>query len=296
MTTQTRKFLLIASILTFLIITPFILFYTLGFNFDFRKKEIVPTGGLYLKVTPKEVKVFINDELKAENSPYTLGNDLFIKNLPETERFHSLEIRKDGYHLWKKEIAIKSSLVTEFKSILLLKKKPNLTLTKFKNIEEIKGEIKIKNLERFLGIKIKKFSIENNNIFFISDNGKLYLFDDSSSKSVILLTDITAFAKNYNSLYFIDNKGVLLKKEIEASVSTKLADFGTSFNDQENIDMKAVNDVVMIKYKNDLYLLNSEKSQLEKIAENIIDFKFDNQGKKILYSKEGNFKNLHLKE
>ena len=296
MTIKTRKLLLISSILAFLIITPFIIFYALGFNFDFKKKEIVTTGGLYLKVTPKEVKVFINNELKAENSLYTFGNDLFIKNLPETENFHNLEVRKDGYYTWKKEIAIKSSLVTEFKSILLLKKKPDLKLTKLKNIDEIEGNSKIKNLERFLGIGIKKFSIENNDVFFISDNKKLYKFDDSSSKSSVLLTDIIAFTKNYNSLYFIDDKGVLLTKEIDGTESRRLADFGTLFNNQEAIDMKAVNGVVMIKYKNDLFLLNSEKSQIEKIAENITDFKFDNQGKKILYSKESTFKNLNLKE
>lgn len=123
MTIRERKLLFILAILLFVVISPIIILYALGYDFDFFKNKIVPTGGLYLNITPKGVKIFIDGKLEKENSPYALGSGIFIKDMPE--KTYNLEIKKDEYYDWKKEITVKSSLVTEFKYVLLIKKNRN---------------------------------------------------------------------------------------------------------------------------------------------------------------------------
>ena len=43
----------------FLLIAPTAVFYSLGYRIDFDSKKISQTGGLFLKVLPKQVEVYL---------------------------------------------------------------------------------------------------------------------------------------------------------------------------------------------------------------------------------------------
>lgn len=294
MTIRERKMLFILAILLFIIISPIIILYALGYNFDFFKNKVVPTGGLYLNIMPKGVKIFIDGKLEKENSPYSLGSGIFIKDMPE--KTYNLEIKKNDYFDWKKEIAVKSSLVTEFKYVLLIKKNPDLILTTFKNINEINKAEKIKKIEKILGVKVKNFSIEDDNIFFLNDKAKLYQFEEQGNQLKLIEENIISFARDNQIIYSFDKDGGIFAQEINSEERQKIADFKIGLTNQEEIKMKTSAGLLTINYGGNLFLLNQENKQFENIDENVSDFQFDERGAKILYLKENRLKNFNLKE
>lgn len=79
-----------------------------GYRPDFKNKAITSTGILAISSSPKAAKVYINGELKgATDSNFTLSYGQY-----------SVEIKKDGYTNWKKQVALKGELVLSLDAIL----------------------------------------------------------------------------------------------------------------------------------------------------------------------------------
>jgi len=132
MTKKRRLVLFLTLLIAFLIITPGIIFYSLGYRFDFENKKITQTGGFYFKVFPKRVTIYINPLSQKggkKQKPITKNTDFFfgtayIENL--LPKKYEVEIKKEGYHRWKKILEIKEKEVTDAKNIILVPKNPSL--------------------------------------------------------------------------------------------------------------------------------------------------------------------------
>ena len=150
MTKKTRTILFSICLILFILIAPIVIFYSQGYRFDFESKEIVQTGGLYLKILPKSAQIYLNGKLKKETS--ILTNSALIENLlPKT---YLIEVKKERYKPWQKNLEIKEKQVTEVKNIVLFP-------------ETSKFEILMKNVSNFWvspdGKKIVTYELENFN-------------------------------------------------------------------------------------------------------------------------------------
>lgn len=128
-----RKIRLIVFIILcilFLVFGPTTVFYSLGYRFDFETKKIIQTGGLFVKAVPTQVEIYINNKLVKKTDLF-FGSALIQNLLPKK---HKIEIVKDGYHSWKKELEIKEKQVVEIKNVVLFPKDPGFTLLT-KNVE-----------------------------------------------------------------------------------------------------------------------------------------------------------------
>ncbi len=171
MTYKTRLILFsFFVVLFFLIIIPLI-FYSQGYRFDFQKKEMVKTGGIFLKTSQSlEAEVFLNGKkIKKKITP--LFHRVLIQNLiPKT---YDVELKKENYHSWIKNLRVEEEMVSEAKNILLVPKNPQKNIL-FKNIEKFKfspNEAKIAlviNTED--GKKISVLDINSNKEKQIADN------------------------------------------------------------------------------------------------------------------------------
>ena len=92
----------ISLLVFFLCILTVIIAFARGYRLDFQKKSFTSTGILAVSSSPKAAKVFVNDELKGVT-------DINLTLPPG--RYH-IEIKKDGYTSWKKDIVLKGELVT----------------------------------------------------------------------------------------------------------------------------------------------------------------------------------------
>lgn len=104
--------------LIFFIITPLVIFYSLGYRFNTQRGIFVFTGSLSIKSNPQNVDIYIdgilkNKKLNRLNSSYHIGG------LKPGEHF--IEVKAEGYSKWSKKITIASGTSTEFWNVFLVR-------------------------------------------------------------------------------------------------------------------------------------------------------------------------------
>lgn len=108
-----------------MLVAIFLVFYALGWRFDWRQFAFKRTGSVYVSVeSPYQTVVKVSDQIKSAGiiSGFFGGGVLF-ESLPEKN--YSLEISKDGYQTWRKNINVVSNSVTRVSGIILAKKAYN---------------------------------------------------------------------------------------------------------------------------------------------------------------------------
>lgn len=117
---RTRGILFFSLVFLFFITICVTFFYSLGWRFDFKKWQATEPGIFYFKIWPKSVDISINGKPKAKT------DFLFATSQLEnyTPGFYTVEVTKDGYWPWKKNLEIKQREVTEAKNITLIPKNP----------------------------------------------------------------------------------------------------------------------------------------------------------------------------
>lgn len=142
MTKKTRTILFVICVILFALAAPAIVFYSEGYRFDFENRKVVQTGAFYFKVSPRSAEVYLNGKFKDKTSIFT--NSSLIENLmPKT---YNIEIKKEGYYAWQKNLVIKEKQVTEAKNITLITQNPHFTIiaTTTLEINNFVAEIKMK--------------------------------------------------------------------------------------------------------------------------------------------------------
>lgn len=125
MTLLHRRILYLVFVFLFFIITPAILFYAAGYNFDFRSGAIERTGILIIKTDPRGAQVQLGDK-KKYNWLYTLFygdkpllTPLKLRNLLPDE--YNVTVTKDGYFDYHKKITLYPGQTVVLDAVTLLK-------------------------------------------------------------------------------------------------------------------------------------------------------------------------------
>jgi hypothetical protein len=241
---RTRRLLLYAMILFFLITTPAVLFYAWGYGFDFANKKLVLTGGIYLKSSPKKAEIYLNGKFK-DQTPH------LIKRL--IPRDYQIKVVKDGFHSWQKKLKVESKLVTEARNILLVPKNPSVELVK-NNLTD-------------------NFSLKE---FLITDTATIYEFplpEKQIAGYKIIGQDIFYLQKPSYILYRTNLAGII-QEQMSLSPLPE-ADY--------QIIVSSNQKVAVLDDQGKLYLFNQEEKIFEFLAENIQGAQFSNDCKKLLY-------------
>lgn len=167
MTRKTRIILFISLLILFLIAAPATVFYSLGWRFDQQTKKFFQPGILYFKVWPKSAEIYLNGKLK-EKTDFFFGSALIENLVPQK---YDVEIRKKGFHIWKKSLEIKKGKVCEGKNIILIPESP-------KFVSLAKG--------------VKKF-------FFSPDEKKIILKEEVNSENPYWALKLFELEKNIKS-------------------------------------------------------------------------------------------------
>lgn len=116
---NTRRAIAGIFILAFLITTPLLLAYSVGYRFDWKKQRIESVGALFIDVAPRDVRVELNNQLIDDSLPLKMVN-----LLPNT---YQINISKDGFYSWQKTLDVHSQLTTFADQVELFKQaEPNL--------------------------------------------------------------------------------------------------------------------------------------------------------------------------
>ena len=99
------------SLALYFILLPIVLSYSLGYHIDFHKFKIYKAGILSLSSTPSGASIYINDKLYHDITPARIEE---LK--PGT---YSVEVKRDGFYSWQKNLSVIPNMVTRADSIIL---------------------------------------------------------------------------------------------------------------------------------------------------------------------------------
>ena len=217
MTKMSRRIIFYFLLLLFVVLAPSIIFYALGYNFDFNKKIFVATGGIYLKSHPSNAEIYINDKPGGETSK-------FIKRL--LPKIYEIKITKEDYHLWQKKLVVEPRMVTKASNILLLPSNPKIFLLDktdeinllFKEpypLSVITEIIKKKSKYTISKISNLKYEPSNEKAYFIS-NSNLYSLkiDTMNINNSVLSPVLTANVINY----VIYRNGIIFSEKLTEKI------------------------------------------------------------------------------
>jgi hypothetical protein len=144
MTLKKRRTILALCVLIFLLSTPPLLLYTLGYRWN-PILGAYKTGGLYISSPVTGSKIFINNKEKKQTNIFQ--GSLFLQSLRPGK--YSALVAKDGYWPWQKTLLIKEQFVTEARAMLVPKEPKgkiilwdNFSPLEFSKYDEILSNLK----------------------------------------------------------------------------------------------------------------------------------------------------------
>lgn len=111
-----RRSIFYFLIIVFIIATPLLILYAVGYSIDFSHKIVKATGGIFVKTNVTGISVALNGVLEKNTNFFTKG--ALLNGLEGGAA--SIEVTKVGYLPWRKSIDVKEQVIQEFRSIILV--------------------------------------------------------------------------------------------------------------------------------------------------------------------------------
>lgn len=258
MNIKAKRILYIFFIALFFIINPLILLYSSGFRFNYKKFKIEKTGAMIIESSPKKAKIYVDNSLTKFSTPAKIR---FLH--PD---IYTLNIKKDSYFDWTKDVLIQSGLTTFLKNIILVKKDtPRLAINgDVEWIEPIKNTSSAVYLEKSSeGEILKLFDTRLNTstaLFIFPAKNLVEKIGWSNDKNKLLLSASSAGSSSYYILSLDSRKIIKIPIKI--------------FRSYESIKWDNLNSDYLYALKsNILYQVNTLTLETRPIfAEKIIDY------------------------
>lgn len=259
MTKKARNILFIIFILIFIILFPIILALANGYRFNLSRPIrlntlLQKTGMFIIDSTPNGAEIKINSDSVSKNKKIPaehLNTPAKIKNLLPGK--YKIELIKEGYYPWEKELEIKGGESTFAENIYL-----------------IKTDIPINLLSR--EIEYLKLSPDKKKIIAISETLDLIHLDNKN-----LITNVSVELSNKNDFEWSpDSKKFIIDKKIyNLNNISEPQDLGKIFGeDIKNLKWFNKFNEVYFKQNNFIYNYNIDFKKITKIYElpNIQDY------------------------
>mgnify|MGYP005842398763 CR=1 FL=1 len=326
MTKKTRTILFLIFLFLFLLIAPSAVLYSQGYRFDFERKSLTQTGGLFIKAEPKQVEIYINEKL-TKKTDFFFGSALVENLLPKK---YKIEVKKDGYLAWEKNLEIREKKVTEVKNLVLFPKNLNFNiLTKgvkifwfspdgkkiiLKETDEKSWVLKLYDLEKNIKshliseAEIYQKGADLMNLDFSEDSKEIYLdigekeqekyfvLEIDRSPPLLKEREVTKVPENIlatktlnNDFYYLDNLGNVFKNELKLTAKSFPVKKETKYS------LEIFQDFLFLVEGENLYLFSSESKSFEKFFEKVKNLKISPDNKKIVFFSSSEIWILFLK-
>ncbi|MFA5877925.1 MAG: hypothetical protein WC845_00990 [Candidatus Staskawiczbacteria bacterium] len=190
MNRKTRLTLFITLVVLYIVISPMLIFYSLGYRFDFDKKRLVSTGGLYVKTWPSNVEVILDKKYIKKTT--FLSSEVFYQGL--FPKKHNIVVKKDGYFTWEKNLETPEKEVTKLLNVTLIKEK--IIFEKWSQAAD--------NMY---------FSPDNRSILITTSNGDVTNFKilDAETKQNLNIFELSVLPPNFDVIWSQDSNKILIK-------------------------------------------------------------------------------------
>ncbi len=301
---RTRTILFWICAILFILAAPTVVLYSQGYRINLRpaegEKMITQTGGLFLKVIPKQTEVYINGELK-DKTDFFFGSVLIENLLPEK---YEVKVKKDGFYPWTKVFQVQEKQVTEAKNIFLFPEElswnvlskgvDNFWISPDENemvLQETNASTsQMWSLKLFdLDKNLKSQLINENNISksgadlldvqfsdnpnilslktAVNEQTKYYSLDISKTTPLLTLqkaattsASIVAQKKIGNDSYYLDNKGFLFEN------GNKVTSQSFPVKQETDYSLQILGDAIFLKENQTLFELNPQTRSFDRLS------------------------------
>ena len=196
---KTRLLILLLCVACFLVMSPILIGYSMGYRFDIEKIKIVATGGIYIRTFPTADQIMFDSGVTLK--PGFLQNYVFMQSL--LPKSHTVLIKKLGYHDYEKTLPVEENEVTKLENVILFKKDLS-----FQQLAD-------QTTSPFLAEKLpEKYLIKNNNLYFSDSSENKNL--SATVKKTPLITGIVAFTLSDNNIVWLGLDGLLYQSPVSS--------------------------------------------------------------------------------
>jgi len=261
MSRKIRLIMISILVLLFFVFSFFLIAYSQGYRFDFDEKRIVKTGGLNVKISPLGTQVYLNNKLIGKTT--ILFNSVFVQNL--LPKKYKVTAKKDGYFPWEKFLEVKEQEVTKAENITLFPEKIRFAL--------LEGKI-----EDFLSPPDLK---DPNKLFFIKNN--ILYKQDSQKEPQKILENLLTFTVSNNNIFWLSEEGLLIKSDFNGKILEVLNKTPYQIKKEIKYLIKILpGENIFLAEDVNLFYLNKEKRIFEEFFNNFNNLKISPDFKKIL--------------
>jgi len=265
---RTRFTILLTCIACFLVVSPVLVFYSMGYRLDLEKMKITLTGGIYVRTFPTADKITFDS--KTSEKPAIFSNSVFKQSLLPNP--HTVLVEKNGYYDYYKTVTVQEKQVTKLENILLFKKN-----IQFVTITD-QAQSPFNNKDKFL--------IKNNNLYYsnIIENNIL----TATQRATPVLQKIIAYDFQNNNIVWLGTNGFLYKSDL-TNLSTepvKITPTPLKINRTGIYKIISNNNNIFINNNGNLLVLDNKKGELNDFYSPITDAKISPDGKNIVFYKD----------
>ena len=200
---KTRLIILFVCVSCFLVSTPVLVAYSIGYRFDFEKMRIASTGGIYVRTYPGPEQVIIDS--KIIEKPGIFSNATFTQSLLPDE--HTILAQKAGYYDYFKTVLVQEKEVTKLENIILFKKNIQFELVDAKISSPFDDK--------------EKFVLKNNSLYYSNVLENIGI--SATQKAIPVIKNVAAFC-DYNDpslITWLGTDGILYQSNISNPIEEK---------------------------------------------------------------------------
>ena len=270
---KNRFRILLACVICFAVGVPYIILYSLGYRVDFLHREVIATGGIYVRTFPSADQIIIDS--KDFEQPAMFANSIFVQNLlPQS---HTVLIKKSGYYDYSKTLPVVENLATKLENVLLFKK--NIA---FSEISDTPAGV-VNTQDPFLAqIQHEKFAIKTNNLYYSTtpQNSKL----TTLQKNTPLIKGLVAFTISNNEIFWLGTDGFLNKSDITGKNLVKLVETPFKIIKAGTYKIIIYGNNIFVNNNGNLEKLNYLTGEFDSLYTPVYNVAISPDGKNIVYS------------
>lgn len=259
---QTRRLLFYSLAAVFIIVVPFLLAHSLGYTFDFYKRSVEKTGGIFIKSKLPRLSIFVNGALAKETS--LLGGGAILTGI--TPGTHLLRIEKAEYRPWSKTVNVLPEIVTELRNIILV---PEKTVYAAPTLTE--SSLFAPATSKAAGFLLDK---KNN------------LLQKGATTTEILAQNVNSFAVLGDAIFFVDKNGFLARLDLASKTVKTIGRPGFYLSEKSVKFIKSPRGEMAILDPSGGVFISDGSETLAPLGGGATEIYFDGKGEKLLLHKD----------
>lgn len=280
MTYRKRRLFFYTLSFLFVIISPLIAAYSIGYTLNLRNGLFEQKGGIFMKSKTPRLSISLDENL-LQTTSYFSGSAL-LTEIPKGT--HLLRLEKQDYYPWSKQVVVESSLVTDLRNIILIPKPVVLATTTTDELIMIKQHLQKK--ADALSAKHAPY--------FLDKNGNLKISIGTSTK--IVATNIHSFGIINNTIFFIDRNGFLARSDIPDYTIQTIGRPGFYLAEKKfQFFTSPLGGIYIIDSGGGLYFSDGI-TKIDSITGGVVSLAFDSRTEKLLIIKNNSIEYMWLQD